>query len=53
MKCICGYEQQEPFEHYKLIVPVRPNIFQTYDHKELFICPKCGTVRFERGPSHD
>ena len=48
MKCICGYEQNEPFEHYRLQIPtINPRVFQVYDHKQLFICPKCGTVKFE------
>lgn len=47
MKCVCGYEQKEPFENYKLIVPFMKDMMKIYHHPNLYICPKCGTIRFE------
>nr|DAI22875.1 MAG TPA: PhnA Zinc-Ribbon [Caudoviricetes sp.] len=49
MKCICGYEQDRPFEQYKNFVPsgMMRNIHTVEAHKNLYICPKCGTVKFE------
>ena len=49
MKCICGYEQDKPFEQYKNFVPsgIMRNIHTVEAHKNLYICPKCGTVKFE------
>ena len=49
MKCICGYEQDKPFEQYKNFVPsgMMSNLYTVEAHKNLYICPKCGTVKFE------
>ena len=49
MKCICGYEQDKPFEQYKnfALFDMMSNIHTVEAHKNLYICPKCGTVKFE------
>lgn len=49
MKCICGYEQETPFETYKNLISIGPDqmLVRVHEHKDLYICPKCGTVKFE------
>lgn len=48
MKCICGYEQEAPFQNYVSDEPVSwdSNVRCLVYHDGLYICPKCGTVKF-------
>lgn len=49
MKCICGYEQEEPFENFGISIshPENRLVSKRQVFESLFICPKCGTIRYE------
>lgn len=48
MKCICGYEQEAPFQNYvnDETVSCDSNVRGLVYHDGLYICHKCGTVKF-------
>lgn len=47
MKCVCGYEQAEPFENYKRKIPFGDFVAKLDAYEGLYVCPQCGTVKFE------
>ena len=47
MKCVCGYEQEDDFYNYSRKEQIRPKTFEITLYKDLFICPKCGTIKYE------
>lgn len=47
MKCVCGYEQKEPFERYQKIDHISEGLARVEVHNDLYVCPRCGTVKFE------
>ena len=53
MKCICGYEQEKPFETYEYHELIRPDIAQVHRLPGLFVCPKCGTVKMDKDGEGD
>lgn len=48
MKCsVCGYEQEENFEEFKMEVPIRPGITETITYHGIYVCPKCHTTQHD------
>lgn len=49
MKCVCGYEQEMPFEKYSYTESTwNPHIGRIVTLPHLYVCPKCGTVKMEK-----
>ena len=44
MRCICGYEQTEPFENYKRTTPFGSVVAKLDAYKDLYVCPQCGGI---------